>query len=232
MAIELRLPNIKGETPEAQLAQIKSYLYQMAEQLNWALNLKEGDSVVVQGPAKTKGDEALDTFNSVKSLIIKSADIVEAYEEQMSHTFDSRYAAQSEFGTFRETANAAITANATGIEQLYTNVQSIESNVEQLDDSVTAVEANIKTGVLAYDKDGVPIYGLEVGQRSSVGGVDTFRKYARFTSNRLSFYDQNDAEVAYISDYKLYITSAQITGSFVVGRYILDTSDGLAFKWV
>jgi hypothetical protein len=65
-----------------------------------------------------------------------------------------------------------------------------------------------------------------------VDGVEIFRKYARFVSNRLSFFDQNDAEVAYISDYKLYITSAQVLTGLTIGRYTIDTSDGLAFKWV
>lgn len=37
MGIELRLPNIKGNDRE-QLAQIRSYLYQLTEQLQWALN--------------------------------------------------------------------------------------------------------------------------------------------------------------------------------------------------
>jgi hypothetical protein len=59
-----------------------------------------------------------------------------------------------------------------------------------------------------------------------------FSKYARFVADKLSFYDKNDTEVAYISDYKLYITNAQITGTLNLGRYELDPTDGLAFKWV
>lgn len=235
MAIDIRLPNINGETPEAQIGQLKSYVYQLVEQLNWALNLESGSSSVVVEPRKqaaAKAEEVRNNFNAIKSLIIKSADIVEAYTEKMAQTFDGRYVAESDFGTFSETTQNAIAANSSYIEQVYSDVQSISGTVDEIGDEVIAVMANIKTGILFYDDSGAPVYGLEIGQRNTSDGVETFRKYARFVSNRLSFFDENDAEVAYISDYKLYITSAQVTGTLTVGRYVLDTSDGLAFKWV
>jgi hypothetical protein len=48
MGIELRLPQINGKTDREQLAQIKSYLYQMAQQLQWALhNVSASSSNVV-----------------------------------------------------------------------------------------------------------------------------------------------------------------------------------------
>ena len=64
--------------------------------------------------------------------------------------------------------------------------------------------------------------------------MEVFDKFARFTSDRLSFYDQNDNEVAYISDRKLYITHVEVKGTFSIGGFI-DTvlSDGsIVTKWV
>ena len=235
MAVELRLPNIKGETPEAQLSQIKSYLYQLTEQLNWAMNLSGEEKEViltVEQKNAEKQQEALSTFNSIKALIIKSADIVEAYTDKMEKEFNGHYVAISDFGTFSETTQNALALNSSSIEQIYGNIQSIEGTMDGLGDAIIAVNANIKTGILYYDGSGAPVYGLEIGQRNVLDGTEYFRKYARFVANRLSFFDENDAEVAYISDYKLYITSAQVTGMLTVGRYRLDTSDGLAFKWV
>lgn len=34
----LRLPNITGETPEKQLTQLKSYIFQLVQDLNYALS--------------------------------------------------------------------------------------------------------------------------------------------------------------------------------------------------
>ena len=37
MSMELRLPKITAETQAEQMSQMKSYLYQMVGELNWAL---------------------------------------------------------------------------------------------------------------------------------------------------------------------------------------------------
>lgn len=39
--MNIRFPNITGATEAEQIAQIKSYLHQLAEQLNWALSVLE-----------------------------------------------------------------------------------------------------------------------------------------------------------------------------------------------
>ena len=241
MSIDIRLPNINAANEQGQLSQMRSYLYQLVEQLNWALNTVQDGAVqtVVQpmtaptasGTAAAE-QESQDTFNSIKSLIIKSADIVNAYYETMRLRMDGEYVAESDFGVYRRTTAAELSATIDSVNQLYTDLQSVEETAEGAYDSVRAVTANIKTGLLYTNESGVPVYGLEVGQRNVENGVESFRKYARFTANRLSFYDQNDTEVAYISDYKLFITQAQITGSITLGRYVADMSDGLAFKWV
>lgn len=241
MSIDIRLPNINSANEQGQLSQMRSYLYQLVEQLNWALNTVQDGAVqtVVQpmtaptasGTAAAE-QEAQDTFNSIKSLIIKSADIVNAYYETMRLRMDGEYVAESDFGVYRRTTAAELSATTDSVNQLYTDLQSVEETAEGAYDGVRAVTANIKTGLLYTNESGVPVYGLEVGQRNVENGVESFRKYARFTANRLSFYDQNDTEVAYISDYKLFITQAQITGSITLGRYVADMSDGLAFKWV
>ena len=38
MTPQIRYPNITGKTPEEQLAQLKGYLYQLVDQLNYLLS--------------------------------------------------------------------------------------------------------------------------------------------------------------------------------------------------
>lgn len=151
--------------------------------------------------------------------------------EELETNLKGRYVAQGDFGTFAEDTNARIKANAEAIDQKYEDIQSLRSEVDEVAGAVVAVNANIRTGLLYYD-NGTPIYGVEVGQRTQVNGTEIFNKYARFISNRLSFYDQGGNEVSYISDYKLYITNAVVTGNLQVGGYMLDTGKGLGFKWI
>ena len=151
--------------------------------------------------------------------------------EELETNLKGRYVAQGDFGTFAEDTNARIKANAEAIDQKYEDIQSLRSDVDEVAGAVVAVNANIRTGLLYYD-NGTPVYGVEVGQRTQVNGTEIFNKYARFISNRLSFYDQGGNEVSYISDYKLYITNAVVTGNLQVGGYMLDTGKGLGFKWI
>lgn len=236
MSIDIRLPNINGKSDREQLAQVRSYLYQLAEQLQFALNTLEistGNAVVSQPKpiASAKIDEAA-TFNAIKSLIIKSADIVDAYSDTISKRLGGEYVATSDFGTFKEKTAQDIAANATSIESMYSNIQEILSDIQNLESTLISVNAYIRSGLLYTDDSGVPIYGVEIGQKNKVDGVEVFSKYAQFTSDRLSFFDSNDIEVAYISDYKLYITHVVITGTLTGNSFRMDFTKGFRLKYV
>ena len=237
--INIRLPNITATTERDQLIQVKSYLHQLVQELNWALTTVETTSnkAVTQekqsGSAVTK-DEMTTSYNELKSLIIKSAGTVSSYLETAEEKFNSLYVAQSDFGTYKEEASQEILKTSTAVQNFYDSMQEILTDIESLEHSVIAANAYIKSGLLDYDGSGVPVYGMEVGQKTSIDGVESFDAFARFTSDRLSFYDQNGSEVAYISDYKLYITHVEIKGSLREGGYVdTVTSDGgIVTKWV
>lgn len=240
MSDNIRFPNITATSEAGQLAQVKSYLYQLVEQLNWALkNIETGSSVLdekgypVSASAEQKEDP-VSSFNSIKALIIKSADIVNAYYEEVNRRLEGVYVAESDFGIYTEQTASDIKANSTAIEQFYTNLQEVITDVEFLEHTVIEVNAHIHSGLLYYDDDGVPVYGLEIGQRTEIDGEEAFNKYARFTSDKLSFYDNNDNEVAYISDKKLYITHVEVTGSFRIGGFVdtVLTDNSVVTKYI
>lgn len=240
MSFNITIPNISSTTDRGKLEQIRSYLYQLAEQLNWALNTLESNAGAVtrqsnQSTKKTESEteaQAQASFSYTKSLIISSADIINAYYDELNEKFSGQYVAQSDFGTYIENTSQEITKNSTETENVFVSIQEIIGAVAEIESNLNEVNARIKSGVLDYDDKGLPIYGLEIGQTNEIDGVKVFNKYARFMSDKLAFYDKNDTEVAYISDYKLYITNAHISGTLTLGRYNIDTSNGLAFKWV
>ena len=238
MALELRLPNITGADTREQLAQIKSFLYQTIEQLNFALGQmeKDSESIVKQitdtSTQTSTPEKAESTFNSIKSLIIKSAEIVTAYGDVIKDQLEGVYMAESDYGDYVRKTRQDVEETSEYVERVFQNVQSISSSLDEIKDTVISVTANIKTGLLYYDDNGAPRHGLEIGEKITEGGVETFNKYARFVSDRLSFYDKSNVEVAYISNQKLYITNVEITGNLKHGGYIIDSSNGLAYKWI
>lgn len=238
MSFDIRLPNITASTEAGKLQQIQSYMYQLVGQLNWALNNIGGiGGTPTAKPgteaSKASKDDPISNFNSIKGLIIKSADIVKAYYEEIDSLLklSREYAAQSDFGTFAEQTTAQVNANSQHIEQVFTDIQKINSAMEEMNIDVAA---HINSGLLYYDGAGVPVFGLEIGQRTEVDGVETFNKYAQFTADRLTFFDKNGIEVAYISDRKLYITEVEITGSQIMGGFkkMVDADGGVVTKWV
>ena len=238
--MDIRLPNITGKTEAEQIAQIRSYLHQLVEQLNWGLNTVESyqsgntsAAVVYQQGASASQPSAEDTFNSIKSLIIKSADIVKAYEETIFSDFNGKYFAESDFGTYLEETNRQVAENSKGVTETFTRTETIDSRVEGIEDEMRTTNAYIHRGLLNNGE-----YGIEIGETSEDG---VFRQYARFTSEKLSFHDVNGNEVAYIGagagdkdDTKcLYVTGkAVFLGEIQLGGYKTDTSDGLAFTWI
>lgn len=239
--INIRLPNITANTEQGQLLQVKSYLHQLVQELNFALSsIESGNSTVTaaankqaSGNAVTKS-ELLTSYNELRSLIIKSSETVMAYSEKAEEKYKSLYVAQSDFGKYTESASQTITKNSKKIESFYEDMQEIITDLDTLEHSLIDVSANIKSGLLYYDESGVPVYGVEVGQRTSIDGVEVFDKFARFTSDRLSFYDQNDNEVAYISDRKLFINHAEIKNTFRMGGFmdIVQPDGSVVTKWV
>lgn len=232
MSININLPKITATTPSEQIRQMHSYLYQVVEQLNWALSNVDNNNNISNAPSNAveiaqnetlTPQEAENTFNSIKALIIKSADIVKAYEETIKENLSGEYVAVSDFGTYTETTDAKIEENSKGLTAVYTNVQTIGEDVR-------GTNAYIQRGFLGYDTEtGKAVYGLAVGETDENG---VYKKYAWFTADRLSFFDTNDNEVAYISNSKLFIKDAEFIGTVKFGRYNADTSDGLAFTWI
>ena len=240
--MNLRLPNITATSDAGKLAQMQSYMHQLVGELNWALSTVEAagngyipKTISVQQSEPLSPQEAEDTFNSIKALIIKSADIVMAYEKTIMTHFEGKYFAQSDFGTFIEETNRRIEENSKGVTENYTNVQRITNSdgtgtLDILEDNIRTTNAYIKRGLLGYDNNGNAVYGVEVGETAEDG---TFLKCARFVSDRLSFFDSYGSEVAYIGAGCLYVVGKSIfLGEIQLGGYKTDTSDGLAFTWI
>ena len=246
MNINIGLPNITSTTPQGQIGEMRSYIYQLAEQLNWAFNTindaqttgNNSNTVIAQengGKQSLSVDEAQTTFNSIKGLIIKSADIVRAYEETIKKDFNSEYFADSDFGTYLETTNRTVAETADGVTDIITNVKKITNEdgtgtLDAIAEDVRTTNAYIRRGILDTDENGNAIVGVEIGETNEDGA---FIKCARFVKDRLSFFDEGGYEVAYIGKGCLYISGKTVfLGEAQFGGYKMDTSDGLAFTWI
>lgn len=242
---DFRKPNITAPTTEGQLSQIKQYLYQFTDKLNYALNDIDGkintsnNSISIDEKNAAGGnmsnDKAQSTFLAVKDLIIKSADIVNAYYEMIEKRLSGEYVAVSDFGTYKETTDNALQITSENTMQNYNSIQEIYDQTGNLSE-LRKDGFYMRTGWLYDDEStGNKVGGIELGQISD-DGTDTRKSIARFTTDELAFYDGDGTDdsnkIAWFSKYKMNIRAARVEGNFELGKYVLDTSNGLAFRWI
>lgn len=249
--IDIRLPNITAQTEAGQIAQMRSYLYQFAEQLKWALNTIEtnpnGQNVELKDAVgnvleKTEEAKAQETFNSIKDLIIKSADIVEAYYEEIDNllSLNGNYVASSEFGTYKEATNQTISATSEYVHQKFTKTETIDGEVVESEFDLSDIDSRIRKQEGSIRYGNVKTYLTEDGETIGieVGEIDTFldkakSRFATFSAAGIELYDGSTDKppVATISKEKITITSAEFKEKVKMGGYRLDLTNGIAFKW-
>ena len=104
MSMNIRYPHITGTNEAEQIAQIKSYLIQLMEQLNWMLPAIES-STGQAGTSSTNpsiGDISAETFYELKSLLIQSSDTLNAYYEKINSKLEGQYVNQTDFNNHKQ----------------------------------------------------------------------------------------------------------------------------------
>ena len=235
MSIDIQLPKITATDSKGQIAQIHSYLYQLAEKLNWALSLTTEQMgnvstiVAAQNSGQASGQiteqDAINTFNAIKSLIIKSADIVEAYEQKLTLTFGSQTVALSDFGDYVDYAENYVDVTASGIMQELTDTEAI---VTANANYIRNTSAYIRTGNIGPNPGGgVDQYGVEIFQQTEQSGVTVEHKLARLTASGLYFYFPSQSltdSVASFTAQGIDLPGGHIVGGTVTGSVITGTT--------
>ena len=241
-------PSPQG-TVQEQLVRQYSYLFQMAQQLNVALGqLESGGTAAPTGGTAAPAAEREQQYQTLKSMIVKTADTVQRRMDQLSAKLTGEYVAASEFGTYVERLNAYLEANPEALTQYYSFCSDLQANMEapffkavqtkprNVPQSSSVIEGYIRTGIVCYD-GAVPQYGVAVGQNLTCREVDgetvveqnDFR--ATFTASKLSFW-QDASEVAYVSNNRLYITNITVLEGMSIGEWEISSENGLVIRWM
>lgn len=241
-------PTLRGDEA-AKLGQMHTWMFQLAEQLNVALNsIDSGNMTEIarQALEGTSAKQALsEDLNSqreqLKALIIKTADIVRNEFDAQYKQFQSDYVAQSEFGVYQENVTRQIEDTAHGTVENYAADINLESYLkDSVDFSQWKAETNgfIRKGYI-YEEDGVPVLGIAIGQDIITGyikdGIEQFdvsnSNLGFFTSKGLEFY-VNGLKVATFTNEAMLITDAKISGKLTIGNWEISQHKGLTFKWI
>lgn len=91
MSVNIRYPNITAASEREQLAQIKSYLHQLVDQLNYALP-SMGDSS--EQTISVQGEEI--SYYELRSMIVQELQEVERLFDKLSQKMQSEYVSDAE----------------------------------------------------------------------------------------------------------------------------------------
>ena len=140
-----RYPAITAGDLPGQMLQLKSYLKQLVDQLNkeGAANgsAPSGGSTINRQGSQNTGAAS---FEEIKSLVIKSAEVVSAVGNSVIKRLEGQYVAQSEYGTYTQDTAAALAASDRQISALLESVERIDTGLGNLEGSTLEQLARIQ----------------------------------------------------------------------------------------
>lgn len=182
--------------------------------------------------SKAMTESAEPIVSETRTAVTKLTQDVDSFKATVSET----YTEKSNFDVFRQKTESDLTANSTAIEQRYTEIKTVEQQVLGVDGKVTDVQKKvtetagyIRTGKVAEDESGNPIYGVKIGQTDTAGNYNAF---AQFTAGRISFFDEAGHEISHFAGQDFFIDSGIIVQNLNLGGYELRRNKGLGFKWI
>lgn len=182
--------------------------------------------------SKAMTESAEPIVSETRTAVTKLTQDVDRFKATVAET----YTEKSNFNEFRQKTESDLTANSTAIEQRYTEIKTVEQKVLGVDGKVTDLQKKvtetagyIRTGKVAEDESGNPIYGVKIGQTDTAGNYNAF---AQFTAGRISFFDEAGQEISHFAGKDFYIDSGIIVQNLNLGGYELRRNKGLGFKWI
>lgn len=122
MSINIRYPNISAVTPTEQLNQVKSYLHQLVEQLNYALPTLggAGSMIDVQG--------ANVSYYELRTLIIQELQEAETKIDRLTARLEADYVKKTDMDDLAAQAAEQIEFTLDAEGNLYYEVKEAEEN--------------------------------------------------------------------------------------------------------
>ena len=249
MSMNIPMPPTLQGSEGAQLVQMHRYLFALSEQLNAAAVAQEKVTKAAETAARTANQAVSEDVSaqsqSLKALIIKTADIVRSEMDVLETQLNSRYIAKSEWGVYEENITANIRATAAQIVEAYeydARIDSLKEQAADFDAWRLTTSGYIQRGIIGYDDGGTPIIGIAIGQdlRSAevtVNGeilpeIDMKRNLATYTSEKVTFW-QNGTATGEFSNGRLWTRRIEVDQSIVLGgKWEIGRANGFTVKWI
>ncbi len=159
------LPPILTGSPQQQLTAMRDYLVRLSQELRLsetALERKTQAAVTAASAGGVSRSQLKKEADSLRSLIVSTAETISANIEAIETELHSDYLAQSDFGTYQEYAEGRFTQTASDIDELYSYSQSVNTDLVNYKSSI---QGEIRRGVITDPDSGEQCIGIAISQK-------------------------------------------------------------------
>ena len=160
-------PQLQG-SPEQQLAAMRDYLVRLAQSLepvgrSAAAAAKTGAAAGAQEKA---AEQIRSTANSLKALIIKTADEITAYTDSRVESFESLYVAKSDYGSYYNQIETQVAQTARDTVESYHYTEAFG----EMNAYLTDLGGQIRRGVIEDPETHEVHLGIAISEQLSFTG--------------------------------------------------------------
>lgn len=158
------MPPILSGSPQEQLSSLRNYLVRLSQELRISETQLERktQAAVSSASSGVTRSQLKKEADTLRSLIVTTAETIEANIEAIETELHSDYVAQSEFGTYQEYAEGKFTQTATDIDEVYMYSQSVNTDLVSYKSSI---QGEIKRGVITDPDTGEQVIGIAISQK-------------------------------------------------------------------
>ncbi len=207
----------KTETDELN-SNLEGKVTQVEERIAQAENKITTDAIIntVSNSFYTKTE--MDKLNSnLETLLDENiTNVTQGLEGDILLKIDGRYANEDDIVELREEVTSKLEQTSNKIEMSFNT--AYEYTVE-VDDKLTDYKQEMSTNIRFSDE------GIELGKSDS--------PFKTTLDNEKLAFSQNDTEIAYISNNKMYITNTEITSEMQIGKWVwtISPKGNLTLNW-
>ena len=171
-------PQLQG-SPEQQLIAMRDYLVRLAQSLEQvggsdvALSAAKAASSAAKAAQEQAAQRVRDTANSLKALIIKTADEITEYADSKVEEYNALYVAKSDFGTYTETVQTQIETTARGVVESYNYgaaIQGAQNTADAATAFITDLNGQIRRGAIEDPETHEVHLGIAISESLSFTG--------------------------------------------------------------
>ena len=241
------LPPLLQGDEQNQLYDLRNYLVRLALSLEPAIQQATELTAAASPTASVQAAAQKQEAQELKSLIVKTANVIEHEMDVLSQSFSETYLAISDFGTYRENIAATFTQTARGVVESYDfqgQLNALDAAGQATRGAVDTLQGEIRRGLIVDPSTGDTVLGIAIAEKLSFTGSTVTRDgqtyyelapgqtFGLYTATGWQFWIGGSKRGWFNAvDGMLHVLSLAVENTLLLGGgWVVTMTDGLGIK--